>query len=546
MEPDALERSPSRRAKTELERARDIRFEPVAAAVAGAFLGWGAIFVKATLTEAIGGDPGYIVLVAAVIAAAWVGGLVAGLSALIVAFVLNAMIFIDFSGAAPVDRVELWRQALFGIISLALILAVRSRRVSRDRLAQALDEAATLSEAVETRDARLEMMLAASQTGIWEWDMVTGELAWSETIFQQHGLDSSTEPPSFDTYINTLHPDDRAALQAAIDAAVAGTAPFSLEFRIVWPDGSIHWTHGAGRVIRDADGRATRMLGTGQDITERRRLEDQRDQLIADEREAAEFREAFIDVISHELRTPITTIMGISQILTRPGRVDDPVTRNVLLQDVRSETERLHRLVEDLLVLSRVERGRLIVDTEPLELRRLLERIVAAESAELPSIDIDTEIEPDLPIVAGEATYVEQIVRNLLGNAAKYTPPGTRVTVAGRQVDDEVAILVLDDGPGIPEGSIDRLFELFYRDPTSARAVAGSGIGLFVCSSLATAMGGRIWARRRPEGGSEFGFSMRTLPSDEDHATTAAAPAETPDAPRPEASKEPPKLIRAG
>ena len=221
-------------------------------------------------------------------------------------------------------------------------------------------------------------MLSASETGFWEWDMETGELSWSEAIFRQHGLD----PPRATAGLRCLprtHPSRRSRALPRGDRGRGGTAPFSLEFRNVWTDGSVHWTHGAARVFRDADGTAVRMLGTGQDITERRRTEEQRDQLLADERAAAEFREAFIDVISHELRTPITTILGISQILTS-HRVEDPVARNALLHDVRSETERLHRLVEDLLVLSRVERP-VEVEAEPMELRRLLERIVASETA---------------------------------------------------------------------------------------------------------------------------------------------------------------------
>ncbi len=149
-------------------------------------------------------------------------------------------------------------------------------------------------------------------------------------------------------------------------------------------------------------------------------------------------------------------------------------------------------------MLSRVERGRLDVEAEPLEARRLLEHVVAAEATQLPSISITLEIEPDLPIVAGEATYVEQIIRNLLGNAAKYTPRGTRVV------------------------------ELFYRDPESARRAAGSGIGLFVCATLVQAMGGRIWAARRPEGGAEFGFLLRALESDEDLETAAPAGRQAP------------------
>jgi two-component system sensor histidine kinase KdpD len=284
------------------------------------------------------------------------------------------------------------------------------------------------------------------------------------------------------------------------------------------------------------------MIGTGQDITERRRILEDRDRLLDDERRAGAFREAFVDVISHELRTPITTIMGLAQILARPGRADDESSRMALLEDVRSEAERLHRLVEDLLVLSRVERGRLEVEAEPIEPRRLLDRIVSHEARELPTIEVETDLEPDLPIVAGESTYVEQIVRNLLNNAAKYTPAGTRVSVSARKVEGTVEIRVTDDGPGIPATSIDRVFELFYRDPASSRLVAGSGIGLFVCASLVEAMGGRIWASRVPEGGTEIGFSLRIMEPDaydaDERDLLPRLPAIPPEPPVPEPSAD--------
>ena len=121
----------------------------------------------------------------------------------------------------------------------------------------------------------------------------------------------------------------------------------------------------------------------------------------------------------------------------------------------------------------------------------------------------------DLPVVAGEDTYVEQVVRNMLGNASKYTPAGTKVVIDAQREGEEVVVRVRDDGPGIEPDTEARAFELFYRDPTSARRVAGSGIGLFVCASLVHAMGGRIWAKRRPEGGTEFGFSLRVLGEDD-------------------------------
>jgi len=509
-------RSTSGRAKRELARTRDVRLDPIGALLAGVVVALVAMLVKVVLNDLAGGETGYIILMAAVVLAAWFGGTIGGITATIVAVLLNGFFFVSPLGPTGTDAgVERVRLILYLLAGLGTALLIASRRASRDRLADALDEVAALAEDIEGRDARIEVMLSASGTGFWEWDIPTGGLAWSEAIFEQHGMPAGGSAPSFDAYVETIHPDDREGFRQAIAASLDGGDAFSHEFRLIWPDGSVHWTHGAARVFRDDAGRPVRMLGTGQDITQRRRLEDERDRLLVEERQAGEFREAFVDVISHELRTPVTTILGMTEILARPGRTDDPSSRIALLEDVRAEAGRLHRLVEDLLVLSRVERGRLSVDPEPLEARRLIERIVAKESAELPTLRVTASVEPHLPVVAGEETYVEQIIRNLLGNAAKYTPAGTHVVVDVRGEGEDVAIRVCDDGPGVPEASIEHLFELFYRDPHSARTVSGSGIGLFVCSTLVEAMGGRMWARRRPEGGSEFGFTLRHIDIDD-------------------------------
>jgi K+-sensing histidine kinase KdpD len=512
-------RSPARaagRAKTELDRARDIRFGSWSALIAGLFIGWAAIALKAMFNQLIDGETGYILLMAAAVLAAWFGGLIGGVTATFTAVVLNVIVFEIPGGAQGIgDRSQQFLLALYLMIGSGTAVLVASRRAARDRLAAALDEAATLADKIEARDERLEVMLAASGTGFWEWDISSGELIWSEAIFEQHGRDPHGRAPSFDAYLDTIHPEDREGFRTALATALERTDTFSLEFRLIWPDGSVHWTQAAGRVFRDDTGKPVRMLGTGRDITERRRVEEERDELLAEERRAGEFREAFVDMISHELRTPITTILGLAQILARPGRLDDEASRTALLEDVRAESERLHRLVEDLLVLSRVERRRLEIDPEPIEPRRLIERVVAHESAELPTLRISAVIEPDLPVVAGEDTYIEQIIRNLLANAAKYTPVGTTVIVDARREDGAVAIRVSDNGPGIPQASRTRIFELFYRDPESARTVSGSGIGLFVCTSLVEAMGGRMWARRRREGGSEFGFTLRIIEADE-------------------------------
>jgi PAS domain S-box-containing protein len=487
----------------------------------GIGIGIVAILLKGGLDMAVGGDTGFVLLFAAAVSAAWVGGFASGLATTATTAVGNLLVFVGLGGSLELTSLDLTRAGLYALAGAGITWLIASVGPARVRMIDSLAAVAAMADDIERRDERLELVLAASRTGFWEWDVRTGELVWSETIFEQHGVVSREGAPSFERYIQTIHPDDQEAFRASIDGALAHGTSFSHEFRLLWPDGSVHWTHGVGRAFLGASGEPIRMVGTGQDITERRRLEEERDRLLDEERRAGAFREAFVDVISHELRTPITTIFGLTRILGRPNRQTTAQEQAELISDISDEAERLHRLVEDLLVLTRAERGAIAVESEPLEPRRLLTRVIAQEAARLPSITIVAELAKELPIVAGEDTYVEQIVRNMLSNAAKYTPPGTRVVVRVEPEGDDVAVRVLDSGPGIDEASVERAFELFYRDPTLARSIAGSGIGLFVCASLVKAMGGTIWARRRPEGGSEFGFTLRVIPDDEGAVATA-------------------------
>ncbi len=509
-------RTPSSwRARAELLRARETQLVGRRAAGAGVIIGLGAILAKVIPGELAGGDTGYILLVAAVVLAAWIGGVPAGLATTVVCLVVNSLVFVrPGPDLVAQNTLEAWKQVLFLVTSSAATFIVASTRASRDSLVAALQEVSTMAVKIESRDQRLGIMLAASGTGFWEWDVVTGDLQWSDAIFRQHGLEPAVLAPALPDYLGMIHEADRDLFTSAIQQALEGGGDFDLEFRLVWTDGTEHWTRGSGRVFRDAAGQPVRMLGTGQDITDQKLLQAERDRLLQDERRAGEFREAFIDIISHELRTPITTILGATEILSRPDRITDPELRMTMLADAHAESERLYRLVEDLLVLSRVERGRLVVESEPLQLGRLLERVVTQMASELPSVNITLRASESLPVVSGEATYVEQILRNLLENAAKYSPLGTDVYVSAEHVGTEVAIAVVDEGPGIPAASLEHIFELYYRDPSMARTFAGSGIGLFVCRNLTEAMGGRLDAAAGPDGGAAFTFTLPVLAGD--------------------------------
>jgi signal transduction histidine kinase len=244
----------------------------------------------------------------------------------------------------------------------------------------------------------------------------------------------------------------------------------------------------------------------GGQALERARLHEQ-------EREAHRMQEAFISVISHELRTPITTILAGSRLLRR--RVRGVPDAEDLATDIEAESDRLFRIVEDLLVLSRLERRNLSIAEEPVHLTRLVDRVIASVARRWPTTVFIEPEDASVRVARGEETYIEQILRNLLSNAAKYAPPGSTVRVEFEDAGEEILVRVLDEGPGIARDEVEQLFTLFYRSPATAASAAGAGIGLFVSRRLADEMGGRMWARARPEGGSEFGFSVAAFPIDD-------------------------------
>ena len=233
-----------------------------------------------------------------------------------------------------------------------------------------------------------------------------------------------------------------------------------------------------------------------------------RDVTAARERDQA--RDAFIGMLSHELRTPITTIYAGSKLLAREGGLATE-TKAEIFEDIHGEAERLHRLVEDVVALTRFGEGALEIGSEPVLLQRVLPAVVRSEEGRWPGGRFELALVPDLPPVAGDATYVEQVVRNLLANAMKYGGPDPVARILATEANAEVQVRVLDNGPGFPEEDVERLFQLYYRSPSLARTVSGSGIGLFVCSRLIQAMGGRVWAHNRAEGGAEFGFALRAM-----------------------------------
>ena len=373
-------------------------------------------------------------------------------------------------------------------------------------------ERARLFEAVRQRDARLKLGLEASGTWIWEWGLAADRVRWTPEPPAFAGPAANGAPAG--AWLRGVHPEDRERLRQTMADCVANGGPWELEFRVGSAGDPERWLSGVGRRLVDEQGRATTIIGTARDITERKMAELERNRRLEAEREAARLRDAFISVVSHELRTPITTIFGGTRVLSRRWREMEPDARDALLSDVAGEADRLFRMVEDLLVITRVERGRLDVGDEPVALRAVIDRVLASERTRSPDLTIASRIPSDLPSVGGEEMYIEQVLRNLLANAAKYGGPGSVVELEATADGESVRLRVLDRGPGIAEAEAEQLFELFYRSPSTAAAAAGAGIGLFVCRQLAIAMGGSIRASNRPGGGAVFELTLRRSADD--------------------------------
>jgi PAS domain S-box-containing protein len=237
---------------------------------------------------------------------------------------------------------------------------------------------------------------------------------------------------------------------------------------------------------------------------------------ITDRLENDHLRDTFIGILSHELRTPVTAIYGGSQVLLGRGEKLDPAVSRELITDIAAEAERLHRLIENLLVLARVERGEELIGGEPVLLQRVLPTIVERERAIWLGTHISAVVPPGLPTVRGHDGYVSQVIRNLLSNAVKYGGATANVDIVVEGAENGVTVRVLDEGPGLDAETADRLFDLYYRAPGAATVAQGAGIGLFVCRRIVTSLGGTIWAKARPAGGAEFGFRLPIYEADDD------------------------------
>jgi signal transduction histidine kinase len=219
-------------------------------------------------------------------------------------------------------------------------------------------------------------------------------------------------------------------------------------------------------------------------------------------------KDEFLGIISHELRTPVTTIYGTARLLETRRKYLTPGVEEDLMRNLTAEAERMHRLVEDLLAVARVELGKETL-TEPILIQQIAERVTVAFQQKRVGRQVVASVPEDLPPVMGDETYIEQVLTNLLSNADKYAGVSEPVELVAGVEGDEVIVSVLDRGPGVPTEELPLIFDSFYRSEKTADKVTGKGLGLTVCKRLTEAQGGRIWAELREGGGLKVSFALQ-------------------------------------
>jgi PAS domain S-box-containing protein len=370
-----------------------------------------------------------------------------------------------------------------------------------------IEEKRTLVERLQRTAGLLRAATDAAHLGVHQWDVRSGRLDWDERLRRWWHV-ADDVPVTYDVFMNGIHPADRADVQAAVDRALdpAGPGRYDAEFRVAAGDGEPRWLRATGNVAFE-DGSAQRLTGTVQDISAQKALE-------AELRDADRQKDAFLATLSHELRNPLAPIRTATQILATPAL--DAAQLAWAREVIQRQLSNMARLLDDLLDLARVTKGKIVLRKERVSLRDVVDGAIETARPLLESREHRLLVDlPTSPVeLEADPLRLAQVLSNLLTNAAKYTDPGGSVVVAASVVGDTLRLSVRDNGIGIAADAMPRLFSMFAQVENPARAQGGLGIGLALVKGFVELHGGRVEAHSEGPGcGAEFVVSLPCVPA---------------------------------
>ena len=368
---------------------------------------------------------------------------------------------------------------------------------------------------LRTTQHRLDLALTGAKLGVFDIDLRTGKSVVSRTWMTLLGYDEDDAIDAQKNWRERVHPDDLPMLDADDLACIEGRSSRSLtEYRVRMRDGTWRWMRSdAVGEDRDATGRAWRLIGLQSDVT--------------DQRQVDELKSQFVSTVSHELRTPLTSINGSITLLLNTMSDGIPEAARRMLSIAQKNCGRLILLVNDILDLEKLEAGPQKPELTGLDLVRQVRRAIEVNRPFAENFSVTYRLtcdDPDIAVMLEEHRF-QQVMANLLSNAAKFSPRGGTVDVAIRQAGDTVTVSVTDHGPGIPAGSRDRLFKAFSQiDGSANRKTEGSGLGLYIAKKTMEQLGGEIGFDSEPGVATTFWVRFRTAPRDRTDGPADDAP----------------------
>lgn len=370
-------------------------------------------------------------------------------------------------------------------------------------------------------EARLGRSQEFANIGTWDWNIETGDLFWSDRIWSLFGYKKELTDTTYDNFMAAIHPDDKQQVSDAVTACVELGDDYNIEHRVVWSDGSIHWLHERGDVIRSAKGKPLHMLGVVQDITDRKEAEHQLIVAREDAETANRAKSQFLSSMSHELRTPMNAIMGFGQLLNM--EVDRPLSASQQenVSEIMKASDHLLELINEVLDLAKIEAGRIDLSIEDVLLGNVLveslQLILPLAQKRGISLDIfkgDTEISiddlvHDSTILRADTTRTKQVILNLLSNAVKYNSENGKITIkCDKSKEHFIRISIADTGLGLDKEQQAQLFTAFNRLGQENTSIEGTGIGLVITQHIVELMGGQINVESEPGVGTTFWFEL--------------------------------------
>lgn len=349
---------------------------------------------------------------------------------------------------------------------------------------------------IRESESRLAAAQRIAQVGSWEWNINSGQNLWSEEVYRILAIDPKKEDISYDDFYHTIHEDDVQQIQELIDEKTALRQPYDYETRIQSYDGTEKFVTIRTQFDLDEEGEISRIYGTMQDITERKRMEKMKDD--------------FISTVSHELRTPLTSIKGSLGLLNNMSASSIDAKMASLLSIAQNNTDRLLFLINDILDISKIESGHIVFHFQPLDLVAVTKEAIANNS----SYDNDVRlsfVEPPEHVVwvNADRDRILQVVYNLLSNAAKFSKTGGQVDISIHEEDNKIRMSVRDYGVGISKDFIPKLFDKFTQaDSSASRRVGGTGLGLSISKTIIERHHGSIEVESEIGKGSTFSIIL--------------------------------------